>query len=33
MKRMYWIGDMQGNSGPAIVNKSYFNYLKDDFKI
>ena len=31
MKRMYWIGDMQGNSGPAIVNKSYFNYLKDDF--
>ena len=31
MRRRYWVGDIQGNRGPAIVNKSYFKYLKDDF--
>ncbi len=30
MKKIYWIGDMINNTGPANVNKSYYSYLKDD---
>ncbi len=29
MKKIYWIGDMINNTGPAIVNKSYYPYLKN----
>lgn len=28
MKKTYFIGDMINNTGPAIVNKSYYPYLK-----
>ena len=30
MKKIYWVGDMINNTGPAIVNKEYYAYLKND---
>ena len=29
MKKTYFVGDMLNNTGPAIVNKNYYPYLKD----
>lgn len=29
MKKVYFIGDIISTTGPAIVNKSYYTYLKD----
>ena len=29
MKKIYYVGDMINNTGPAMVNKSYYPYLKD----
>lgn len=29
MKKIYFVGDMITNTGPAIVNKSYYPFLKD----
>ena len=29
MKKIYYVGDMIGNTGPAMVNKSYYPYLKE----
>lgn len=33
IKKIYWIGDMINNTGPANVNKSYYEYLKNDIYI
>lgn len=30
MKKIYFVGDMLNKTGPAIANKSYYSYLKDD---
>ena len=30
MKKIYWIGDIVNNTGPAIVNKSYKEYLNQE---
>lgn len=30
MKKIYFIGDLLNNTGPAIVNKSYYPFLKND---
>lgn len=30
MKKTYFVGDMLNNTGPAIVNKNYYPYLKDE---
>ena len=30
MKKIYYVGDMLNNTGPAIVNKSYYQFLKND---
>lgn len=32
MKKYYWVGDIINNSGPAIVNKSYYKYLNNEFQ-
>ena len=32
MKKIYFVGDMINNTGPAMVNKSYFPYLKNEMK-
>ena len=29
MKKIYYAGDVRNNTGPAIVNKSYYGYLKN----